>query len=124
MRDVSGKFVPLGFISRKNEMRFFGRSNDAADGVAFFGNHPKTLTKALIGHVIAKEVAKTGMEVAGFHSFLGSHRLEIFVSEEDSPGMQGCGLKARGGELEDFGLVHDLVNAGAALFANADAAHE
>ena len=64
------------------------------------------------------------MEVAGLDSFLGRHRLEILVGEENGAGVQGRGLEARGGELEDFGLVHNFVDARAALFTNADAAHE
>jgi hypothetical protein len=93
-----------------NEAISFGCCKNFTDDGTFLGWETKTFTKTLIGHIIAEEVAEAGMEVAGLDSFLGRHRLEILVREEDSAGVKRRGLEPRGGELEDFGLVHPIAD--------------
>ena len=52
-----------------NEAISFGCCENFTDDGTFLGWEPKTLTKTLIGHIIAEEVAEAGMEVAGLDSF-------------------------------------------------------
>jgi hypothetical protein len=93
-----------------NEAISFGCCENFTNDGTFLGWETKTFTKTLIGHIIAEEVAEAGMEVAGLDSFLGRHRLEILVREEDSAGVKRRGLESRGGKLEDFGLVHPIAD--------------
>ena len=52
-----------------NEAISFGCCENFTDDGTFLGWEPKTLTKTLIGHIIAEEVAEAGMEVASLDSF-------------------------------------------------------
>ena len=124
MRDISGILVRLIRLGWTDKSFPFCSRNQLADIVAFFRRDTETFPQTLISHVVVHEIAQAGVEIAGMDALGRGHGLEFLVGKKDGACVFRDGLEDGCRKLEDFGLMHDLVDAGAALFTDPNPAHE